>query len=169
MLTSNTRTTLEYEWTHLTKILTCDFLSVGRPDAETALTNRLVVIRGLEGGGWRQAGRQLNTNDSPEFSPPLLTGRDRQKGKEKRSHIVTSRANPLCHFGKGPRNGFLLSVIHKSCVLLRNTIFIVFSAKHSSAEIRECKLKKTGNLPKLWGCLPTCKEVFSLFVFFSVS
>ena len=42
----------------------------------------------------------------------------------------------------------------------------MFSAKHSFAEIKGCKSKKNWNLPKIGGCLPTCKKV-SLFSFVS--
>ena len=43
-----------------------------------------------------------------------------------------------------------------------NTISIVFSAIHSFADIKECKLKKNRKLPNIGGCLPTCRKV--LFV-----
>ena len=49
--------------------------------------------------------------------------------------------------------------------MLRSTIFIVFLAKLSFVELKECKLKKNRNLPKLFfvffGVL-----FFSLFLFF---
>ena len=41
-----------------------------------------------------------------------------------------------------------------------NTMFIVFSAKHSFAENKECNLNKNRNFPKIGGCLPTCEKVF---------
>ena len=50
-------------------------------------------------------------------------------------------------------------------VSAENTVFIVFSAKHSFAEIKECNLKKKTNLPKIGGCLPTCKKVFFCLCF----
>ena len=67
-------------------------------------------------------------------------------------------------FWEGASKGALLSVIPKSCFLLKNRFFIVFSAKHSFAEIKECNLKKQ-KFTKNRGCLPTCKKVFFLFVF----
>ena len=42
---------------------------------------------------------------------------------------------------------------------------LVFSARHSFAELVECKLKNNINLPKIGGCLPTCKKVFFGLVF----
>ena len=50
-----------------------------------------------------------------------------------------------------------------------NTIFKMFLAKHSFAEIKECKLKQSRNLSKNWGCLPTCKKIFCLFWCFGFS
>ena len=64
-------------------------------------------------------------------------GFSRHRGKPKMALLVAK-----CHVGKGPRKGALLSVIHKSCALLK-ALFIVFSAKHSCKEIKECKSKKT--------------------------
>ena len=55
--------------------------------------------------------------------------------------------------------GFTICDTSKLCSA-ENTIFIVFSAKHSLAEIKECKLKKNIDLPKIRGCLPTCTKVF---------
>ena len=69
-------------------------------------------------------------------------------------------------FWEGASKGVLLSVIPKSCVLLLKTLFfIVFSAKHSFAEMKECNLKRA-NIPTIGGCLPTCKKVFFLLFFF---
>ena len=46
-----------------------------------------------------------------------------------------------CHFGKGPRKG-LYYLWYLKAVLCWKHYFIVFSAKHSFAEIKECNLKK---------------------------
>ena len=69
-------------------------------------------------------------------------------------------------------------MIPKSCVSAENTMVIVFSAKHSFADMKGCNLKKNKNLAKTRGCLPNCKKVFfgvcflggvfGGFVFFSV-
>ena len=86
-----------------------------------------------------------------------------------------------CHFGKGPRKGALLSVIPKSCALLKARNFVVFSGKHRFAEIKECNLKNKNNLPKIRGCFASMQKgvffclcfllfggfVFSLCVLFS--
>ena len=46
-----------------------------------------------------------------------------------------------CHFGKGPRKGgFTICDTQKLCSA-ENTNVMVFSAKHSFAEIKECNLK----------------------------
>ena len=45
-------------------------------------------------------------------------------------------------FWEGPSKGALLSVIPKSCVLLKR-ILKVFSAKRSFADMKECNSKKT--------------------------
>ena len=61
--------------------------------------------------------------------------------------------------------GFTICETQKLCSA-ESTIFIVFSAKHSFAEINECKSKSI-NLPKIGGCLPTCQRFFfvAFFVF----
>ena len=51
--------------------------------------------------------------------------------------------------GRGPRKGaLLLSVIPKSCALLKTLFCSVFS-KHSFADMKECNLKKNKNLPRI--------------------
>ena len=45
-------------------------------------------------------------------------------------------------WGKGPQKAALLAVIPKSCALLKALFFLVFSAKHSFADMKECNLKK---------------------------
>ena len=68
-----------------------------------------------------------------------------------------------CHFGKGPRKG-VYYLWYLKAVLCWKHYFIVFSAKHSFADIKECNLKNK-NLSKIGGCLPTCRKVFiCLFV-----
>ena len=63
------------------------------------------------------------------------------------------------------KGGFTICDTKKLCSA-ENTIFIVFSAKHSFADMKECNLKKK-NLPKIRGCLPKCKKVFfGLFFWF---
>ena len=59
-----------------------------------------------------------------------------------------------------PRKGLLLSVIHKSCVQLKNTFYSVFST-HAFAEIQECELK-TETYQKLGLCvyMQKCLLVF---------
>ena len=64
-------------------------------------------------------------------------------------------------FWEGASKGALLSVIPKSYVPQKALYFIVFSAKHSFANMRECNLiKKNKNLTKIGGGLPECKKVF---------
>ena len=53
-------------------------------------------------------------------------------------------------------------MVHKKLRSAENTIFIVFSTKHSFAEMKEYQSKKNRNLPKIGGCLPTCKKCFVL-------
>ena len=72
-----------------------------------------------------------------------------------------------CHFGKGPRKGFWHSVIHKD-VLCRKHYFYNVSAKHSFAEMKECKLKKNKIYQKLGVACQHAKRCFCLFVFFFV-
>ena len=75
-----------------------------------------------------------------------------------------------CHFWEGASKVvFTIFATPKLCSC-ENTIFVVFSAKHSFAETKECQSKKNRNLPIIGGCLPTCKRVFFLFVslFFGV-
>ena len=60
------------------------------------------------------------------------------------------------------KGGFTICDTQKLCSA-ENTIFIVFSAKHSFAKMKECELKKT-EIYKIGGCLPACKKVF-FFVF----
>ena len=64
---------------------------------------------------------------------------------------------------RASKGGFTICETQKLCSA-ENAVFIVLSAKHNFAEIKECKLKNL-NLPKLGGCLPTCKREF-LFVCF---
>ena len=45
-----------------------------------------------------------------------------------------------------------------------NTIFIVFSAKHSFADMKERNLTKNKNLPKFRGLFAKCKKVFFFFL-----
>ena len=61
------------------------------------------------------------------------------------------------------RKGVLLSVIHKSCALLKTLFYSVFS-KHSFVDMKECNLKK--KLPKI-GVVCQCKKVFWGYVFFA--
>ena len=61
------------------------------------------------------------------------------------------------------KGGFTICDTQKLCSA-ENTIFIVFSAKHSFAEIKDCKLRNR-NLPKIGGCLPTCKKALFFFFF----
>ena len=61
-------------------------------------------------------------------------GFSRHRGKPQIALLVAK-----VPFWEGAPKGLLLSVIPKSCVLLKNTIFIVFSAKHSFADMREQK------------------------------
>ena len=51
-------------------------------------------------------------------------------------------------------------------VLAENTIFVVFSATHSFADMKECNFKKNAKIyQKHGGCLPECKEVFFCMFF----
>ena len=70
---------------------------------------------------------------------------------------------------RASKGGFTICDRQKLCSA-ETTCFIVISAKHSFAEIKEYKLKNNINLPKIGGCLPTCKKVLfvSVFGFFSV-
>ena len=82
-------------------------------------------------------------------------GFSRHRGKPKMALLVAK-----VPFWEGAPKGVLLSVIPKSCALLKTLFPIVLSAKHSFADMRECNLKKTKNLPKKGGGLPECKKVF---------
>ena len=63
--------------------------------------------------------------------------------------------------GRGLERGFYYLWSLKD-VFAENAIFIVFSAKHSFADMKECNLKK---ITKIGGCLPKCKKVFFWYVF----
>ena len=90
-----------------------------------------------------------------------------EKGKGTRENPKWHFWLQRCHFGQGPQKGALLSVIPKA-VLCSKHYFIVFSTKHSFADMKECNLKKNRNLPRIRGCLPKCKKVFFLVCFFLV-
>ena len=64
---------------------------------------------------------------------------------------------PKCHFGNRPKAGFTTCDTQKLCSA-ETTIFIGISAKHSFAEIKECKLKNNINLPRIGDCLQKCKK-----------
>ena len=66
--------------------------------------------------------------------------------------------------GRGLERGFTICDAQKLCSA-EHANSIVFSAKHSFAEIKECNLKNKKILPKIGGCLPTCKKVFFVCVF----
>ena len=61
-------------------------------------------------------------------------------------------------FGKGPRKGFTICDTPKLCSA-ENTLFIVFSAKHSFADMNECNTTRKQNITKIGVCLPKCKKV----------
>ena len=83
----------------------------------------------------------------------------RHKGKPKMALLVAK-----VPFWEGAWKGALLSVIPKSCALLK-TLFIVFSAKHSFAEIKERNLKNKKKYQK-WGVFANMqKGVFFVCVF----
>ena len=69
-----------------------------------------------------------------------------------------------CHFGKGPRKGVLLSVIHKSCVLLKTQFYCVFSQTQLCRN-KECKLK-IHKFTKKYGVVCQHTKRCFLFVFF---
>ena len=85
-------------------------------------------------------------------------GFSRHRGKPKMAFLVSKMP-----FWKGASRGGLLSLIHKSCALLKTLFLMCFQKKHSLAEIKRSKLKKH-KFTKIGGCLPTCKKVF--FVLF---
>ena len=70
-------------------------------------------------------------------------GFSRHRGKPRMALLVAK-----VPFWEGAPKGVLLSVC------------IVFSAKHSFADMRQCNLKKTNNFTKIGGGLPECKKVF---------
>ena len=84
-----------------------------------------------------------------------------------------TRDNPQWHFlAKVPfwegasKRGFTICDTQKLCSA-KNTIFIVLSAKHSFADMKESNLKKKNSPQKIRGCLPKCKRCFLVcFVFF---
>ena len=72
--------------------------------------------------------------------------------------------NPKCFksaiLGRGLERFFFAIWDAQKVCSAENTIFIVFSAKHSFAEIKECNLKNRKLQQKENGvCLPTCKKV----------
>ena len=69
-----------------------------------------------------------------------------------------------CHFGKGPGKGVLLSVIPKSCFLLKALFYSVFSETQLCRNTR-VQLENKKNLPRIGGCLPACKKVFFCLCF----
>ena len=72
-----------------------------------------------------------------------------------------------CHFGKGPRKGgiYYLWYLKKLC-FAENTIFIVLSAKHSFADMKECNLKKKQNFAKNRGLFAKMQKGVYLVCFF---
>ena len=64
----------------------------------------------------------------------------------------------------GEKVGFTNCVFEKVC-FSENTIFIVFSAKHSFSKTKIVWWKKTENLWKIVGCFWTWKIVFLVFFF----
>ena len=68
---------------------------------------------------------------------------------------------PLPFWEGASKGGFTICDTQKLCSA-ENAILIVFSAKHSFAEIKECKLKNR-SLPIIGGCV-TCKKVFFVFL-----
>ena len=61
------------------------------------------------------------------------------------------------------KRGFTICGTQKLCSA-ENIIFIVFSAKHSFVDMKECNLRKT-EFTKNRGCLPNCKKFFFGYVF----
>ena len=77
-----------------------------------------------------------------------------------------SKSPNTAKIGVSPRKGACYLWYTKAMLCWKH-YFIVFSAKHSFAEIKECKFKNI-NLPNIGACLPTCKKVFfCLFLFVS--
>ena len=103
----------------------------------------------------------------PILSPQTLQkwGFQQARGKSQNGTFATKSAI----LGFPSKGGFTMCDTQKLC-FAENTIFIVFSAKHSFADMKECNLKKKLNktLPKIGGCLPKCKKVFFVvcFLFF---
>ena len=62
-------------------------------------------------------------------------------------------------FGKGPRKGVLLSVIPKSCALLKTLFLQCFQQNTAFADMKECNLKKKNkHVPKTRGCRQNAKK-----------
>ena len=96
-------------------------------------------------------------------------GFGRHRGKPQMALLVSKVA--FCEGAS--KGGFTICNAQKLCSA-ENTILLLFWAKHSYAEIKDCKLKNK-KLPKIGGYLPACKKVFffgapscyfSLFLFF---
>ena len=88
-------------------------------------------------------------------------GFSRRRGKPRMALLVAK-----VPFWEGVSTGVLISVMHKSCVLLK-TPFLSVSANHSFAEIKECKLQKRQMYQKLGVVCQHAKRCF-LFVFLFV-
>ena len=66
------------------------------------------------------------------------------------------------------KRGFTICDTYKLCSV-ENTIFIVFSAKHSFEDMKECNLKKNKNLPKMGVvCQNAKRSLFGMFFCFLV-
>ena len=66
---------------------------------------------------------------------------------------------------RASKGGFTICDTQELCSA-DNTIFIVFSAKHSFAEIKECKLKNKHKFTKNWGLFANMQKGVFLFVLF---
>ena len=64
-----------------------------------------------------------------------------------------------------PRNGVLLSVLHKSCALLK-TLFYSVCSKHSFVDMKNITWKKNKNLPKIGVVCQNAKRFFLGMFFF---
>ena len=83
-------------------------------------------------------------------------GFSRHRGKPRMALLVAK-----VPFWVFTRKGVLLSVIPKSCALLKTLFYSVFSKRHERMQ-----LEKNKSVAKNRGCLPKCKKVFFGMFFF---
>ena len=90
---------------------------------------------------------------------------------------ASTRENPKwhfwlqkCHFGKGPRKGLYYLWYTKAVLIWKQYFYSVFSKPQLCRDER-VQVEQKHNLPKIGGCLPTCKvflSVFGALAFFSL-